>query len=156
VTSTEERAPETRFAARVLLVDAADRVLLYRGFDPANPDVRYWFTVGGGLDDGESSAEAASRELAEEAGLVVPPRDLGDPVFANVTEFSFAGRQFRQQQDFYLYRIEHWDVTTDGFDQWERDTIDDHRWWTLAELDATPEPVYPEGLGSILRQLLDA
>ncbi len=47
----EELIP--RRAARVLLLDGAGRVLLLRGFDPAMPEHRYWFTVGGGLDDGE-------------------------------------------------------------------------------------------------------
>jgi hypothetical protein len=28
-----------------------------------------------------------------------------------------------------------------------------HRWWTLAELDATTEDVYPRGLPDLLRQL---
>ena len=45
-----------RRAARVLLVDAADRVLLFAGSDPLRPgDGSWWFTPGGGLDDGEDA-----------------------------------------------------------------------------------------------------
>jgi len=50
-----------RRAARVLLVDRADRTLLLRGGDPARPGLRWWFTPGGGLMDGESPAEGAAR-----------------------------------------------------------------------------------------------
>lgn len=150
-----DQPPATRLAARVLLVDSANRVLLYRGFDPAVPERRYWFTVGGAIDPGESAAQAAARELAEEAGLVVAAGDLGEPVLKDITEFSFNRRQYRQHQDFYLYKVDRHEVSTDGFDSWERDTIDQHRWWTIEELEATTEPVYPPTLAATLRQLLE-
>ena len=33
------------------------------------------------------------------------------------------------------------------------DGIVGHRWWTLAELDATAEDVYPRGLADLVRRL---
>src|ERR1700733_1737365 len=48
----------------------ASRVPLLEGFDPAEPGSPFWFTIGGGLDEGEHSAQAALRELREEAGIV--------------------------------------------------------------------------------------
>ncbi|TML29501.1 MAG: NUDIX domain-containing protein, partial [Actinobacteria bacterium] len=57
-----------RRASRVLVVDEAGRVLLFHGFDPARPEHGYWFTVGGGLDPGESAVQGAVRELFEETG----------------------------------------------------------------------------------------
>src|SRR5688572_15916571 len=62
-----------RRAARVLLLDAADRVLLFRGCDPARPAQRYWFTVGGGQDPGGTLTDCAVRELYEETGLRLVP-----------------------------------------------------------------------------------
>ena len=67
MTSTE---PALRRAGRVLVIDPAGRVLLLEGFDPAEPGSPFWFTIGGGLDEGEHSAQAALRELREEAGIV--------------------------------------------------------------------------------------
>lgn len=59
-----------RQAARVVLLDDRDRVLLFRGFDPAHPDRgSWWFTPGGGINPSESLEEAAPRELAEETGI---------------------------------------------------------------------------------------
>jgi 8-oxo-dGTP pyrophosphatase MutT (NUDIX family) len=143
-----------RRAARVLLVDDADRVLLFRGFDPARPTHRYWFTVGGGLEPDEPSAEGGARELAEETGLRRSAAELGPPVWREVTEFPFDGVLYRQEQDFFLVRVPSWDVVTDGFDEIERNSIDGHRWWTVGELESTAECFYPTDLAGLLRRVL--
>jgi hypothetical protein len=41
-----------------------------------------------------------------------------------------------------------------GWQALEREFIDDVRWWTLAELAACAEPVYPVGLAGLLAELL--
>ena len=63
--------PVRRHGVRVLLLDAAGRVLLLHGHDPRSPRVEYWFTVGGGVEPGESDRAAASREVFEETGFHV-------------------------------------------------------------------------------------
>jgi 8-oxo-dGTP pyrophosphatase MutT (NUDIX family) len=138
----------------VLLVDGDDRVLLFRGFDPARPHHRYWFTPGGGLDPDEPSVVGAARELAEETGLRLAPEELGEPVWDEVTEYPFDGQWYRQRQEFFLVRVPSWEVDTRGFDDLERESIDDHRWWEVAELEATEERFYPKELASLLRRLL--
>jgi 8-oxo-dGTP pyrophosphatase MutT (NUDIX family) len=146
--------PTPRRAARVLLVDGADRLLMFRGFDPARPGHRYWFTAGGGLDPDEPTAEGAARELAEETGLRLTPAELGAPVWSEVTEFPFDGQWYRQEQEFFLARVAAWEVDTTGFEQVERDSIDDHRWWTIEELETTDEKFYPTELPALLRRVL--
>jgi 8-oxo-dGTP pyrophosphatase MutT (NUDIX family) len=146
--------PIPRLAARVLLIDEADRILLFHGIDPADPTDEYWVTPGGGLDPGESPAEGAARELFEETGLRVAPAELGERVYRNVVEFSFDGRAYRQEQDFYLLRVPSWEVDTSNFDDIERVAMDDHRWWTVAELAATREHFYPETLPELIRSLV--
>jgi len=144
----------SRRAARVLLVNRADRVLMFRGWDPARPEHRYWFTPGGGLDPDEPPAAAAARELAEETGLRIAPDDCGEPVWREITEFSFDGRWYRQEQDFFLVRVPAWEVDTAGCDDLERSCIDAHRWWGVNELEATDGRFYPDQLPMILRQVL--
>jgi len=138
----------------VLLVDSTDRVLLFREFDPARPEHRYWLTPGGGMDEGESPAAGAARELAEETGLRLLPDELGEPVLRQVIEFPFDGRWYRQEQVFFLVRVPTWEVDTTGFTEVERACVDDHRWWTVEELDRTAETVYPDELTTILRRVL--
>ena len=145
--------PVSRRAGRVLVIDAEGRVLLLHGYDPAEPDTPYWFTVGGGAQRDESLAEAAVRELREETGLAAQPEDLGDPVWHEVAEFSFDGTRYRQEQDFFLLRVGSPDVSADGRDDEEAAVIDGHRWWTLSELEATTESYYPPELPGLLRAL---
>ena len=141
-----------RSAARVLLVDGTGRTLLLRGSDPARPGLRWWFTPGGGLNPGESPRDGAARELFEETGLRVTPADLGEPIWHQVAEFSYRNRSYRQDQDFFLLRVAAWQVDTTGFDDEERDTIDQHRWWSADELAATGETIYPAELPELLRR----
>ena len=148
--------PIPRRAARVLLVDDSDRLLLFRGYDPGRPRHRYWFTAGGGLDPDEDMVNGAIRELFEETGLRVTAGQIGAPVWQEVTEFPFDGRWYRQQQEFFLVRVPAWTVVTDGFDEEEQRSIDGHRWWTIEELETTTERYYPDGLPALLRRLLRA
>ena len=46
-----------RPTARVLLLDEHERVLLFRGQDPANPNIRYWFPTGGGIEPDETAVK---------------------------------------------------------------------------------------------------
>jgi 8-oxo-dGTP pyrophosphatase MutT (NUDIX family) len=149
-----ECAPISRRGARVLLIDADARVLLLHGFDPARPDVSYWFTIGGGVDDGESDREGAARELFEECGLRADPDDFVGPVFHEVAEFPFDGRQYRQEQDFFLLRVPSLVVDTSGFEPYEAASVDAHRWWSAAELRETVETFYPPQLPDLIDGLL--
>jgi len=143
-----------RRAARVLLVDGAGRTLLLHGGDPARPGQRWWFTPGGGLDDGETLAEGAARELYEETGLRVDPAELGDPVWHETTEFSYRTTAYRQEQDFFLLRVAEWRVDTAGMDEDEQQTITEHRWWSAAEIEASDEQIFPLELAGLLRRLV--
>lgn len=143
-----------RRAARVLLVDASDRVLLFAGTDPGRPDHTYWFTPGGGLDAGETAAEGAARELAEETGLRLGPAELGAPVWAETVEFPFDGVWYRQEQEFFLVRVASWEVDTAGFNEIERASVCGHHWWSVEELAATAERYYPPDLPDRLARVL--
>lgn len=143
----------SRRAGRVLVIDAGGRVLLLHGFDPARPREPYWFTVGGGAEPGESLAQAAARELFEETGISADAAELGEPVWHEVSDFSFDGTSYRQEQDFFELRIGSAVVMTDGLEQEEAAVIDGHRWWTVADLEATAEVFYPRDLPRLLREL---
>ena len=145
-------SPVARSAGRVLLVDAERRVLLLRGLDPAAPERgTWWFTPGGGLDPGETPRQGAARELAEETGLRLAPGALGEPVLHREIEFTFAGTLYAQSEQFFLARVPGHEVNTAGFSPLERASVLEHRWWTLPDLAATVETVYPQGLAQLLQ-----
>lgn len=139
-----------RHAARVLLLDDSGRVLLFRGWDPAEPDRKFWFTVGGGREDGESDRDAAVRELREETGIVLDSDRLSGPVFTEHTEFGFGDRWIRQDQVFFRVTITDTTIDTSGWEPLETQTMDRHRWWSRADLDTTTETYYPAELPRLL------
>ena len=144
-----------RRAARVLLVDGEDRVLLLRGTDPADRSRgEWWFTPGGGLDEGEQPLDAARRELAEETGLQLPPEAFGPVVHARVTEFTFAGVRCRQDEVYFLARVDRHEVDHAGFTPLEVESVLGSRWWPRAELAATGDTVYPAELPAVLARAL--
>lgn len=145
-----------RRSARVILVDARDRVLLMHGYrEVEHPELgSLWFTPGGGVHDGEPLAEAAARELREETGLAVPPEALGDAV-AYVTgwvDASWATGWMRDE--LFFLRVDEHEVDIAGFEELERSHFLEHRWWSLDDLVATEDVVVPYGLPGLLADLL--
>jgi 8-oxo-dGTP pyrophosphatase MutT (NUDIX family) len=134
-----------RNTARVLPVDPEGRVLLLHGWDPVRPDDPFWFTIGGAAEPGESLPGAAARELREEAGIVIDPARLGEPIEVAAISFSWAGVIMEQDQTFFAVAIENTQVSFAGQDPFERATIDKHGWLHPGELEGGSErPADPE------------
>jgi len=139
-------------AARVVLLDPAGRVLLFRGIDPAEPETTWWFTVGGGVEPGEELRAAAVREAAEETGIVIAPDELRGPVWRRLARGSFDGRQWEAEEWFFVAGADG-SVDTSGFTELEVRTVLEHRWWSVDELAATTDVFYPAWLPELISDL---
>jgi 8-oxo-dGTP pyrophosphatase MutT (NUDIX family) len=143
---------KARLAARVIVLDETDFVLLLEGCDPARPDAgTWWFTPGGGVDDGESIEDAARRELREETGYAAG--ELGEPVFHRTTEFSFLGEEYRQTEFFFCVRVARFDARDDEQSDLERRAVLGARWWSIDDIATTSETIHPERFAELLGQL---
>ena len=144
--------PVERVAARVIVLDQHDTVLLLRGFDPTRPERgSWWFTPGGGLDPGESPADAARRELHEETGLLVA--DLGAAEFERDATFEFEGVTYRQHEHYFVLRTTRFEPTDHAWTDVERRSVLEHHWWSVDDLTTTDAVVYPERLVHRVREL---
>ena len=140
-----------RQAARVLVVDDEERVLLVRFELPGEPPL--WATVGGGLEPGETHEQAAHRELAEEAG--VEGVDLGPPVWTRTHVFEFGRRWDGQQELYFLVRTPSFEPRPrQSWEQLNAEWVTAIRWWTLDELERSEELLSPRRLPELLRALL--
>jgi len=140
-----------RAAARVLLLDAAERALLVR-FEDRQTDYAWWATPGGGIRPGETPEAAARREVAEETGL----RDfaLGPCVWLREFEFTWRDRRYRQREHIFAARVDAFEPSLAGFETYELDLLPEHRWWKATEIERSRERFGPRRLGVLLGELL--
>jgi 8-oxo-dGTP pyrophosphatase MutT (NUDIX family) len=145
-----------RTSARVVLLDETGAVLLLCGSDPALAErhaPKWWFTVGGEVQQGERLAEAAARELAEETGLRVAPAGMIGPVWRRDEVFEFNGSLIDSEEFYFVYRTRRFEPSRTGRTELERSYIHGHRWCDaadIAQLVAAGETVYPMQLSGLL------
>ncbi|MQA35508.1 NUDIX hydrolase [Modestobacter roseus] len=150
--------PWVRPTARVLVLDPAQRVLLLgarlTGPDAVPGEVLFWYTPGGGVEDGEDLRTAAVRELAEETGLRADPVDLEGPVWLRRHLGRWGGREIDSRETFFVLRDVRHEVDVAGRTELELLADEPHRWWTAAEVAAGGVAFAPQELAEVLPQLL--
>jgi ADP-ribose pyrophosphatase YjhB (NUDIX family) len=141
-----------REAARALVLDPDDRVLLVRFVNP-DTGAEFWTTPGGGVDPGEGLEAALRRELREETGL--EKVEFGAVVWTRREVFPWAGRTLDQREQVVLVRVPAFEPRPAlGREGLAAEDVHEVRWWTLAEIEASDSTFYPTRFAHFLRELL--
>lgn len=149
--------PRLRPAARAIVLDESDRVLLCRfTFDKPEGLVVVWATPGGGIEPGEPPLSALRRELIEEVGLKLntdPPHVWHQEVVAAGHAAGYDG----VINDYFLVRTTSFEprgAMTDN--ELADENVSGFRWWAQQELAQYrgPDLFAPRALPTALATLL--
>ena len=141
-----------RPAARVVCLDAADRVLLLRWRDPVD-GTHLWEPPGGGIEDGEKPLAAARRELVEETGL--DPSAVTGPSVTVERDLWWNGEHKVGPEQFFLARYpeERPAPVRTGLLADELATLHSYAWVSWSDLDSLPDRLEPPRLAAVLAAL---
>jgi 8-oxo-dGTP pyrophosphatase MutT (NUDIX family) len=142
-----------RPTVRVVLLDPDGRILLMKGRFKGGPSGGAWFAIGGGAEPGETVEETALREVAEETGFT--EIELGQVVWRRGGPLTLPnGERVMMREAYLVARCAGGEPSREGWDEVERNQMLDLRWWSVGELSATAERIYPARLADLLADIL--
>jgi 8-oxo-dGTP diphosphatase len=140
-----------RSSARLLITDPTDRLLLFhfvhrRG---ALAGQSYWATPGGAVEEGETFAQAAVRELHEETGFQLA--SAGDSVARREFELQLPdGEWVIADERYFRVAARHGEISRAGWTALELEIMSEHRWWSRDEIRGSAETIYPPDLADMI------
>lgn len=113
--------------------------------------MRFWFTVGGGVDVGESLLHAAERELAEETAMTEIA--IVGPFHRRAFDFLDHGEPLHQIEHFFAARVPAPSkLNCDGWTDLERTAVTRSRWWSAEDLRVADVTYFPEDLPDLIER----
>lgn len=154
---THEQYVRVRSSVRVVVLDADDRILLFRAREAGQPQLGLWWELpGGGIEPGETAEQAAVRELDEETGIAVDVRRVRPPNWIRTATYLRRGKRILQHEVVVLIRLDEPGSDLDTSRQLpdEQEDYVDYAWLPVDHVIGSTEPFYPGRLPALLADFL--
>ena len=100
------------------------------------------------MEPEETFEQAALRETSEELGLTSPSLTF---LWENTTEFIYIDRPVHQQERFFRVEGDLSSLLVNVEEIHRQEGILESKWWTVGEIEAASEPVFPDGLAQRIK-----
>jgi len=151
---------QERHSVKVLLMNKKKEVLLLCAEDPKTRPLdgkslgRFWYLVGGGLEEGESLQDAAKREIFEETGLSSHKIELGPIVWYGVSDYILKGIPTHQKDTYFVAKTFEEKVALTKLSEWEKSVVKELKWFSLEQIQNCKETIFPLFLPKYLPDIL--
>jgi 8-oxo-dGTP pyrophosphatase MutT (NUDIX family) len=154
---TGEDFASVRHSVRIVLIDSRSRMLAFRTREYSRPEYGLWWELpGGGIEPGETAAQAAVRELYEETGIAVDESEVRPPNWVRSSTYVKRGTRRLQHEVVVLIRLDRPGPDLDTSRQLPDELEDyvDYAWLPVDSVIGSTEPFYPGRLPTLLADFL--
>jgi 8-oxo-dGTP pyrophosphatase MutT (NUDIX family) len=161
MTRKANMSPIVRKSVRVLLLNDEKKLLLMciEGFDISTTDgkknERFWCTIGGGIEHGESLEQATLREIYEETGLEPQDISMGTAVWHGSVDLILKGKPTRLDETFIVCKTKQKDVALHAPTEDEKMVVKNLQWFSLEDIEQSSDTIFPILLHQYLPDILN-
>jgi 8-oxo-dGTP pyrophosphatase MutT (NUDIX family) len=149
-----------RNSVKIILINDKDELLLMCADDPKTTSAKgeyhgkFWFLVGGEIENGETIQEAAIRELHEETGITKNEVEFGPIVWFGEFDLVLNGILTHLKQTFIVARTKKKKVFLTKLNKWEKKAVKKLAWFSFEKIKNSDEIIYPVLLPRYLTKII--